>query len=56
MLAAVALLVVMVVTVAMFEITVNNRQLQGRPQVPEPAVPPGEQAQSARDFPNVPNA
>ncbi|MFC4534279.1 hypothetical protein [Sphaerisporangium dianthi] len=53
MFAAVALLATMIITVAMFELTVNNRRLRARPPAAVPTVLPEE---TAEDVPNVPNA
>jgi hypothetical protein len=52
MFAAIALLALMIITVAMFELTVNNRHRQARPPVDEPSLP----EEAAQDVPNVPNA
>jgi hypothetical protein len=51
MIAAVALLLLMIATVAMFEVTVNNRHGHPKPPVADPAPRPEEPAQGAPDVP-----
>ncbi|WP_248961658.1 hypothetical protein [Sphaerisporangium perillae] len=51
MFAAVALLVVMILTVAMFELTVNNRH--AKPVISEPDACPEETAQGAPEAPKA---